>query len=214
MFCLNDWTYQDSSIIVNSVISISLAGMTSTYIDSLHIIGLYLYYLFTDTLDQVRLTSSISGRNACPSEEVNLTCTAQGEALFWRSEAFEEKAMHYMSAPSTGEFTAKFVSYDRNQSCLVSSLSFRATASRNGTTVTCTNRDRSSNQSFSLHIMSSEFFRHFLRCKYLLMYYLAHAQLTVCYFRFRWVNKSGACQFLFIILSQLSSTLSFHYLGN
>ena len=158
MFCLNDWTYQDSSIIVNSI---SLAGMTSTYNDSLHIIGLYLYYLFTDTLDQVRLTSSISGRNACPSEEVNFTCTAQGDALFWQNEAFGEKTMHYTSAPTTGEFTARIVSYDRNQNCLVSSLSFNATASRNGTTVTCTNRARSSNQSLSLHIMSSEFFRHF-----------------------------------------------------
>ena len=181
MFCLNDWTYQDSSIIVNSVISISLAGMTSTYIDSLHIIGVYLYYLFTDTLDQVRLTSSISGRNACPSEKVNFTCTAQGDALFWRNEAFEEITMQYMSPFSRGEnFRAEIVRYGRNQSCLVSSLSIRATASHNGTTVTCTNRDRSSNQSLSLDIMSSEFYRHFLRCKYLLMYYLAHAQLTVC----------------------------------
>ena len=135
--------------------------MTSTYIDILHIIGLYLYYLFTDTLDQVRLTSSICGRNACPSEEVNLTCTAQRPALFWGNEAFGEKAMHYTSAPFTlrDEFRAEIVSY--NQSCLVSSLSFRATASRNGTTVTCTNRGRSSNQSLSLHIMSSEFVRHF-----------------------------------------------------
>ena len=129
--------------------------MTSTYIDILHIIGLYLYYLFTDTLDQVRLTSSISGRNACPLEEVTFTCTTQGTALFWRNEAFEERTMHYTSPPSRGEFRAAIVSYDRNQSCLVSSLSFRATASRNGTTVTC--RNRSSNQSLSLHIMSSEF---------------------------------------------------------
>ena len=43
-----------------------------------------------------------------------------------------------------------------NQSCLVSSLSFQATASRNGTTVTCTNRDRNSSQSLSLQIVSSE----------------------------------------------------------
>ena len=136
--------------------------MTSTYIDILHIIGLYLYYLFTDTLDQVRLTSSISGRNACLSEEVNFTCTAQGTALFWISEAFGERAMLNTSAPSRGgEFTTETVSYDRSQNCLVSSLSFRATASRNGTTVTCTSRDRSSSQSLSLHIMSSEFFRHF-----------------------------------------------------
>ena len=69
--------------------------------------------------------------------------------------------MHYTSAPSTGEeFTAKIVSYDRNQSCLVSSLSFHATASRNGSTVTCTTRD-TSNQSLSLHIISSESVLHF-----------------------------------------------------
>ena len=108
------------------------------------------------------LTSSISGRNACPSEEVTFTCTAQGDALFWENEAFGEKTMHYTSASSTGEFTAKIVSYDRSQNCLISSLSFHATASRNGTTVTCTNRDRSSNQSLSLHIVSSESVFHFL----------------------------------------------------
>ena len=136
--------------------------MTSAYIDILHIIGLYLYYLFTDTLDQVRLTSSISGRNACLLEEVNFTCTVQGNALFWRNEAFGEITMHYTSAPSRGEFRAEIVSYDRNQSCLVSSMSFRANASHNGTTVRCTNRDRSSNQSLSLHIISSESVRHFL----------------------------------------------------
>ena len=64
--------------------------------------------------------------------------------------------MHYTSAPFTlrDEFRAEIVSY--NQSCLVSSLSFRATASRNGTTVTCTSRDRSSSQSLSLQIVSSE----------------------------------------------------------
>ena len=123
--------------------------------DILHIIGVYLYCLFTDTLDKVRLTSSISGRNACLSEEVTFTCTAQGDALFWRNEAFGEITMHYRSPSSTGEFRAAIVS--QNQSCLVSSLSFCATASHNGTTVTCTNRDRSSSQSLSLHIMSSEF---------------------------------------------------------
>ena len=121
-----------------------------------------LYYLFADNLDQVRLTSSISGRNACLSEEVTFTCTVQGDALFWRNEAFVEWTMHYTSPPIRGEFRAEIVSYDRNQSCLVSSLSFHATSSHNGTTVTCTSRDRSSNQSLSLHIMSSEFFRHFL----------------------------------------------------
>ena len=132
------------------------------YIDSLHIIGVYLYYLFTDTLDRVRLTSSISGRNACLSEEVTFTCTAQGDALFWGHKAFGEKTMHYTSPPSRGEFRAEIVSYDRNQNCLVSSLSFRATASYNGTTVMCTSRDRTSNQSLSLHVMSSECVRHYL----------------------------------------------------
>ena len=129
--------------------------------DILHIMGVFLYCLFTDTLDQVRLTSSISGRNACLSEEVTLTCTAQGTAVFWRNEAFQEITMHYMSPPSRvgfrREFSAEIVSYDQNQSCLVSSLNFRATASRNGTIVTCTNRDRTFNQSLSVHIMSSEF---------------------------------------------------------
>ena len=128
----------------------------------LHNMGAYLYYLFTDTLDQVSLTSSISGRHACPSEEVIFTCTAQTTAVFWGNEAFGEKTMHYTSPRSGGDFRAEIVSYDRNQSCLVSSLSFRATASRNETTVTCTNRDRSSNQSLSLHIMSSESVRRIL----------------------------------------------------
>ena len=127
-----------------------------------HNVGAYLYCLFTGTLDQVSLTSSISGRNACLSEEVTFTCTAQTAAVFWGSEEFGEITMHYTSPPSRGEFRAEIVSYDRNQSCLVSSLKFRATASRNGTTVTCTSRDRSSNQSLSLHIMSSESVRHIL----------------------------------------------------
>ena len=105
-------------------------------------------------LGQVSLTSSISGRNACPSEEVTLTCTAQTTAVFWGHRGFGEKTMHYTSPPSRGEFRAEIVSYNGNQGCLVSSLSFRATASRNGTTVTCTSGDRSSSQSLSLHIMS------------------------------------------------------------
>ena len=114
--------------------------------------------LFFTDIDLV-LTSSISGRNACPSEEVTFRCTAQGTALFWRNEAFGQKTMHYTSAPSKGEFRAEIVSYDRNQSCLVSSLSFRATASRNGTTVTCASGDRHSSQSISL---SSESVGHYL----------------------------------------------------
>ena len=95
-------------------------------------------------------------------EEVTFTCAAQGTALFWGNEAFGETTMHYMSAPSIlkDDFRAEIVSYNNNQSCLVSSLSFQATASRNGTTVKC--RDRSSNQSLSLHIMSSESVRHIL----------------------------------------------------
>ena len=126
--------------------------------DILHIIGVFLYCLFTDTLDQVRLTSSISGRNACLSEEVTFTCTVQGDTLFWRNEAFGELTVHYTSSLTRGEdFRSEIVRYDRNQNCLVSSLSFRATASHNGTTVTCTNRDRTFNQSLSVHIMSSEF---------------------------------------------------------
>ena len=61
--------------------------------------------------------------------------------------------MHYTSPPYRGDFRAKIVSYDSNRNCLVSSLNFHATASHNGTTVTCTNRDRRSNQSLSLHIV-------------------------------------------------------------
>ena len=121
---------------------------------------LVLHYLFTDV--GLVLTSSISGRNACLSEEVTFTCTAQTDAVFWVNKEIGEKTMHYTSAPSGGDFRAEIVSYDRNQSCLVSSLSFNAIASRNGTTVTCTSRDRNSSQSLSLHIMSSESVRHLL----------------------------------------------------
>ena len=78
---------------------------------------------------------------------------------------FGEKTMHYTSPRSRGDFRAEIVSYDGNQNCLVSSLSFHATTSRNGTTVTCTNRDRSSNQSLSLHIMSE--------CTLLIGFYVA-----------------------------------------
>ena len=149
----------------NFVNGISLVWNDECYIDIFYIVGVYLYYLFTDNLDQVILTSSISGRNACLSEEVTFTCTAQGTVLFWRNEAFEEISMHYTSSHNRGEdFRAEIVSYDRNQSCLVSSLSFRATASRNGTTVTCASRDRNLNRSLSLHIMSSESVRHLISC--------------------------------------------------
>ena len=75
------------------------------------------------------LTSSISGRNACLSEEVTFTCTADEDALSGEMhEAFGELTMHYTTPPSRGEFRAKIVSYDSNQNCLVSSLSFRATS--------------------------------------------------------------------------------------
>ena len=125
---------------------------------------IYLYYnhIFTDTLDQVNVTSSISGRKACPSEEVTFTCSARGGVIFWGNEEFGEITVHYLSPPSMRSFQAVVVSYNESQNCLVSSLSFRATASRNGTTVNCTNRDRTSNQSLSLHIMSSESVRHIL----------------------------------------------------
>ena len=112
-----------------------------------------LWFVVLVILGQVSLTSSISGRNACPSELVILTCTAQGTAVHWGSEAFREKTMHYTRPPYTGEFRAEIVSYDGNQNCLVSSLSFRATDLRNGTTVTCKDRNKSSSQSFSLHII-------------------------------------------------------------
>ena len=121
------------------------------------ILSLVLHYFFTD-IDLV-LTSSISGRNACPSEEVTFTCAAQGPALFWGNEAFGERTMHYTSPPTRGDFRAEIVSYDNHSNCLVSSMTFQA---RNETTVTCTSRDRSSNQSLSLHIISSESVRHFL----------------------------------------------------
>ena len=78
--------------------------------------------------------------------------------------------MHYTSPPSRGEFRADIVSYDRNQSCLVSSLRFRATASHNGTTVMCTRRERSSNQSLLLHVMSSEWFSGVIKKKTLFLH--------------------------------------------
>ena len=110
----------------------------------------------TYSLTGLVLTNSLYGRNACPSEDVTFTCAAQTTAVFWGHKAFGEITMYYTSPPSEGDFRAEIVSYDENQSCLVSSLRFRATASRNGTTVTCTSRGRSSSKSLSLHIMSSE----------------------------------------------------------
>jgi len=102
------------------------------------------------------LSSSTSGRNACLSEEVTFTCTAQGEAVFWGNEEFGEITMHFQSAPSRGQFRVIVVDYDSHHNCLVSSLTFRATASRNGTRVTCTSRNRNSYESLSLHIIPSE----------------------------------------------------------
>jgi len=102
----------------------------------------------------LELSSSITGRHACLSEEVTFTCSARGTAIFWGNEAFVEITMHYQSSPSRGQFRAEVVSYDRTQNCLISSLRFRATDSLNGSRVTCTNRNRSLHQSFSLHIMS------------------------------------------------------------
>ena len=106
-------------------------------------------------LVQVSLTSSISGRNACLSVEVTFTCTAQTTAVFCENKAFGERTMHYTSSPSRGDFRAEIVSYEQN--CLVSSLSFCATASRDGTTVTCTSRDRSSSHAitFPAHYVKS-----------------------------------------------------------
>ena len=61
------------------------------------------------------LTSSISGRNACPSEVV--TFTAQGTVVFWHVHG--EKTMHYTSAPFTlrDEFRAEIVSYNYYNHC-------------------------------------------------------------------------------------------------
>ena len=53
-----------------------------------------------------------------------------------------------------GLFRAALKSYDSSQNCLVSTLIFHATVSRNRTRVMCTNDNKSSNQSLSLHIMS------------------------------------------------------------
>ena len=75
------------------------------------------------SLTDLVLTSSISGRHACPSEEVTFTCTAQVTVLFWGYEAFGERALHYLSPPFRGNFRAEIVSYDRNQPELLSFIS-------------------------------------------------------------------------------------------
>ena len=101
------------------------------------------------------MSSSVSGRNACLSEEVIFTCTARGHGIFWWSEGVGEIRVHYRSSPQlTGHLRAAVESYDIRRNCLVSSLTLRADASRNWTRVMCRNRDRSVSQSQLLHIMS------------------------------------------------------------
>ena len=76
------------------------------------ILGLYsmVYSIVLMILGQVSLTSSISGRHACPSEEVTFTCTAQTTAVFWGNDEFGEKTMHYTSPRSGGDFRTEIVS--------------------------------------------------------------------------------------------------------
>ena len=113
----------------------------------------YTAAVFYDSFSGLTLTSSVAGRHACLSEVVTFTCTARGHVIFWGNEEFGEITVHYRSPPSGGEFQAAVESYENN--CLVSTLTLRATASRNRTRVVCTNRGRTSNQSKSLHIMST-----------------------------------------------------------
>ena len=116
---------------------------------------LYCTYILQHCLiSGLRLTSSVTGRHACPSEEVTFTCTARGHVIFWGNEGFGEITVHNRSSPTRGKFRAAVESYEFNNNCLVSSLSFSATASRSRTTVICTNRERSLRQSLALHIMS------------------------------------------------------------
>ena len=124
------------------------------------------------------MTSSLNvfGRHACLSEEVTFTCTAQGHVIFWGNEAFGEITVHYLSPPSRGNFRAVVESYDSNRNCLVSSLTLRATASRNRTRVMCTSRDRSLSESLSLHIMSMLLF--FVRARN--CFVSRHCVLVVC----------------------------------
>ena len=105
--------------------------------------------------------------------------------FFGEMKNLERRPCTTTSAPSTlrDEIRAEIVSYDRNQSCLVSSLSFRATASRNGTTVTCTNRDRSSSQSLLLHAVSSEC-KLFSSCNVGMLYHYVWEQQLI-----RWLES-------------------------
>ena len=121
-----------------------------------HIFYVYTAAVFYDSFSGLTLTSSVAGRHACLSEVVTFTCTARGHVIFWGNEEFGEITVHYQSPPSEGEFRAEVESYENN--CLVSTLTLHATTSRNRTKVMCTNRDRSSNQSQLLHIMSTLLF--------------------------------------------------------
>ena len=109
--------------------------------------------VFYDSFSGLTLTSSVAGRHACLSEVVTFTCTARGHVIFWGNEAFGEIRVHYRSPPSGEDVRAEVESYENT--CLVSTLTLRATASRNRTTVVCTNRDRTSNQAQLLQIMST-----------------------------------------------------------
>ena len=116
----------------------------------------YTAAVFYDSFSGLTLTSSVAGRHACLSEVVTFTCTARGHIIFWGNEEFGEITVHSESPHSGREFRAEVESYENN--CLVSTLTLHATASRNRTKVMCTNRDRSSNQSQLLHIMSTLLF--------------------------------------------------------
>ena len=115
------------------------------------------------------MSSSVTGRNACLSEKVTFTCTARGYGLYWWIEGVGELRVHHTSYPQlAGDIRAAVKSYDFNRNCLVSSLSLRATASRNRTRVMCTSRlDRSLSESLPLHIMSTLlFFVRATNCSY------------------------------------------------
>ena len=116
----------------------------------------YTAAVFYDSFSGLTLTSSVAGRHACLSEVVTFTCTARGHIIFWGNEEFGEITVHSESPRSEREFRAEVEIYENN--CLVSTLTLHATASRNRTKVMCTNRDRSSNQSQLLHIMSTLLF--------------------------------------------------------
>ena len=74
---------------------------------------LLLSYIILHKLCSLVLTSSISGRSACLSEEVTFTCTAQTTAVFGENGAFGAITMHCKSPRSVEEFRAEIVSYGR-----------------------------------------------------------------------------------------------------